>query len=421
MRTTRWFTVALVPSLCVSAAAAAQTGGTTPDRAGMQMTAGSGVSALLTSVLGTRSASGMATVEGRTVRVTWTGDQPGSTRPWYVHRGTCTRDEGMIGAASAYRPITVDASGSGASTATLDVPLTAGNTYYVAVHGSATPATDPKANVIACGALTDGSMRMAQPSGQQAGTTSMASMQHGSMQHGSVQHGSMQTGTTQTGTPQMGTTQTGNAAAMDHSAMAMPSTPQSGTSMPGMPGMSGMRSTDSASASLMAIHMRMMADPVIRDRVMTDPVLQRMMAQMPTAGMTMPEAPSAPAAADPHSGHAAPAESVTKDTPAARRASGRASTPARSTPRAAGAATGGARSGQPAASAPATPADPHAGHTTPPPTARPSQARPSQAGPNQARPTPQRPTQQRPPTQQPAAPAPADPHAGHTMPARRPP
>jgi len=85
---------------------------------------------------------------------------------------------------------------------------------------------------------------------------------------------------------------------MDHSAMSTPgtSTPKTGRSNMNMPTMG-----DSASKALMAIHMRMMADPVIRERVRTDPVLQRMMEQLSmndssSMDMTMPGMSSAPAA-----------------------------------------------------------------------------------------------------------------------------
>ena len=177
----------------------------------MQMASGTGITALLTGPMGTRSPSGAATVEGTAVRVTWSGDQPGATRPWYVHKGSCSHDEGMVGAASAYTPITVDAMGAGSGAATLPGPLDPSTTYFVAVHASPSSATS---EVIACGPLGGGSMGM----GQMAG-------------------------------------------------------------MSGMSGMSGAGDTSNVYA-MMAIQMRMMADPVIRQRVMTDPTLRRMMQDM---------------------------------------------------------------------------------------------------------------------------------------------
>jgi len=56
--------------------------------------------------------------------------------------------------------------------------------------------------------------------------------------------------------------------------------------MPGMPEMPGMAGGAMDMARMMAIHERMMADPVIRERVASDPVLQQMM-----LGMTGGEPP----------------------------------------------------------------------------------------------------------------------------------
>lgn len=77
---------------------------------------------------------------------------PNSTHPWHVHKGTCASSDGIVGPASAYTPIHVDASGKGKAAATVSVSLPADGSYIVNVHES------PSAmkTIVACGALTQG-------------------------------------------------------------------------------------------------------------------------------------------------------------------------------------------------------------------------------------------------------------------------
>jgi hypothetical protein len=132
-------------------------------------------------------------------------------------------------------------------------------------------------------------------------------------------------------------------------------------------------------ASMMAMHMRMLADTGIRQHLLADTVLRR---------MTLEMLPMMPA------DHRADVEEMLRDTlrapaPAARRATPTGRPPAK-----------------PAAKAPTKPAappaakpDPHAGHTTPPAAKPPAKV----------------------PPPKPATPPPADPHAGHTVPPTKPP
>ena len=82
-----------------------------------------------------------------------------------------------------------------------------------------------------------------------------------------------------------------SAMAHDHSAMVR-------DSMPGMQHAPDKQAQNPTVQALMAIHERMMADPVIRERAASDPVLQRLLKDLPTAaassmpGMVMPAAPS---------------------------------------------------------------------------------------------------------------------------------
>ena len=346
MRTARLFVFSLTASLCTSAVATAQTTSTPAGHAGMHMQGGAGGdTALLTGPLGTRTPTGAAVVEGRTVRVTLAGDQPGSTRLWYLHRGSCARDEGMVGAARAYRPIAVDAHGSGSGSVTLDAPLAEDRDYYVAVHASA---TDPTSDVIACGPL----MKAARRAGQ-------------------------------LGARKTDTLPVGNMPAMDHAAMgmagtAMPGTAMPGTAMHGMGGMVGMAGTDSMAALLMAVHRRMMADVVIRERVMTDPVLRSMLARMPASEGATPPTGAARAEDAPS---ARPTPPTQRPTATAKPVAKPAAKPA-AKPVAKPVAEPGARRAAPE-NRPA--ADPHAGHQMPPAT-RPATPKPA-AKPAAAKPT----------------------------------
>ena len=243
------YSLLVVSALCVNTVAVAQTSGTMPNHSGMPMAQGGSVAALLTGPLGSRSASGTATIAGTTIRITWSGDLPGSRRPWSVRRGSCGRDEGIVGAAVSYAPIAVDAVGKGSSAVTLDAPLSANSAFHVVVDSSV---SDAKSVQLACGSFSNGSLAMPRAAGGMRPTAARGA----------------------TSTPM-------DHAGMDHSGMQMPGArSDSIASGAQMTGMNMSIVSDSASAMLMTIHLRMMADPVIRERVRSDPVLQRMLDQM---------------------------------------------------------------------------------------------------------------------------------------------
>lgn len=267
-----------VPNVAVMHAQAS--GSMLANHSNMPMHQSGAMTALLTAPLGSRGASGTATVCGTTVRMQWSGDQPGTMRVWSVRRGSCARDEGLVGLASAYAPLNVDASGSATGRATLGMPLATGGPVHVLVQTAAgSLATGATATTLACGALGNG----ATPA--RAAVTELTTSPNGS-KPAVVDHSAMDDST------------------MDHSSMNMSgSGATSGAVAASSPStnMSGMNisDVDGTDTSLMAIHMRMMADPVIRERVMTDPVLQRRMAQMPGMSsmgmnMEMPGMKSAP-------------------------------------------------------------------------------------------------------------------------------
>ena len=274
MRNSYLSTLCLVALLRLGVSAAAQKTDSTTAHADMQMQRGGVVSALLTGPLGTRSPIGTVAVTGPTVRIEWADDRSGATRPWYVHRGSCNRDEGMVGAPSSYTPIEVDARGNGNSTAALDAPLVEGNSYFVAVHDAGPGAT---AGIVACGQLAAGSVGVGRMGGQKTDGMAMGdSMTMDDMPGMSASRRSGRIADT-------------SMTAMDHSVMNMPGmqptksvTPKSVDHLRiGQTAQANLHGSDSMSSILMAIHMRMMTDPVIRERTVTDSVLRRMMAQMP--------------------------------------------------------------------------------------------------------------------------------------------
>jgi hypothetical protein len=243
--------VALVPALLampILGAQNAQNAQTTAGHASMSMPATSGRSAMMTGPMGTRGPSGLATVDGAAVTLTLQADVVGATRSWYVGKGSCGRDQGIVASVPSYPPVTIDPQGNGTATARLAGPLVAEGSYFVAVRSAA---SDPTSAVVVCGALTEamGTMPM--------GTMPMGTMPMGTMPMGTMPMGTMPMGTMPMGTMPMGTMPMGT---MPMGTMAM--------------------GTDSTATRLMAIYARMMADPVIQERVMTDPVLQRMMAGM---------------------------------------------------------------------------------------------------------------------------------------------
>jgi Cu-Zn family superoxide dismutase len=86
------------------------------------------------------------------VTIQVSGDTPGATHPWHIHRGTCGNDQGIVGPPTAYTPIVIGQSGDGSATATLPIPPLGSGQYYVNVHASP---SDLK-TIVACGNLTKG-------------------------------------------------------------------------------------------------------------------------------------------------------------------------------------------------------------------------------------------------------------------------
>lgn len=90
------------------------------------------------------------TAKGTTsAEVQYTGDSPGATRMWHVHAGSCGKAGAILGAASAYPALKVDAKGAVKVKATLRVQLPESGSYYIDVH--AAPGSPGK--IVACGDL----------------------------------------------------------------------------------------------------------------------------------------------------------------------------------------------------------------------------------------------------------------------------
>lgn len=74
---------------------------------------------------------------------------PKGVHPWEVYRGACGNDGDLIGAFSAYPPLTVRNDGTATATATLQAELPVTGDFHVNVNASSTNMT----TIIACGNL----------------------------------------------------------------------------------------------------------------------------------------------------------------------------------------------------------------------------------------------------------------------------
>jgi hypothetical protein len=101
-------------------------------------------------VSGTVTVMGNADSTQTRVEVALSGATPGAGFPWHLHRGTCGNDEGIVGEASAYTPLTVGINGRAAGTATLAIPMPRSGEYMVNIHASASDL----GTIVACGNLT---------------------------------------------------------------------------------------------------------------------------------------------------------------------------------------------------------------------------------------------------------------------------
>jgi hypothetical protein len=89
-------------------------------------------------------------VSGTTaIEVTYARDAAGAIRPWHVHVGSCAKGGPVLGAASAYPALRVNAKGAAEGKATLRLALPDSGSYYVNIHESAAAMS----KIVACGDL----------------------------------------------------------------------------------------------------------------------------------------------------------------------------------------------------------------------------------------------------------------------------
>ena len=100
-----------------------------------------------------------STSAGTTINIAFreASGMTGTVRPWHVHFGTCGNDQGIVGDASAYSPLSPGANGTANSSATVSVALDPARSYFVNIHKSPTELQ----TIVACGALTTTGMTSA--------------------------------------------------------------------------------------------------------------------------------------------------------------------------------------------------------------------------------------------------------------------
>lgn len=74
---------------------------------------------------------------------------PGGVHPWYVHRGRCGNDQGIVGESSDYSPLRVQSDGTASGQASLSVPEPTSGDFFVSVLASPSNLQ----TTIACGNL----------------------------------------------------------------------------------------------------------------------------------------------------------------------------------------------------------------------------------------------------------------------------
>lgn len=97
------------------------------------------------------SARGMSGHDMTHVTVNVVGAHAGARLPWHVHEGQCSdASPPIVGAPTAYPPLTVGADGRAAGEAHLTLDLNEAKSYIINVHRSPTDLT-----VISCGDFND--------------------------------------------------------------------------------------------------------------------------------------------------------------------------------------------------------------------------------------------------------------------------
>jgi hypothetical protein len=103
-----------------------------------------------TTVSGTGTVMGNSENTQTRVEVSLNGAQADARLPWHLHRGTCGNDQGIVGEASEYAPLTVGSDGRATGSATITVPMPTTGEYMINVHASSTDL----GTIVACGNLS---------------------------------------------------------------------------------------------------------------------------------------------------------------------------------------------------------------------------------------------------------------------------
>jgi hypothetical protein len=96
-------------------------------------------------------ASAVASLGRTAVTIEVEGGTAGATYPWHVHAGRCGSNGPIVGSASDYPALMIDADGSERAVATIGLQLNDDTEYFVNVHQS----PQQLDVIVACGALVD--------------------------------------------------------------------------------------------------------------------------------------------------------------------------------------------------------------------------------------------------------------------------
>lgn len=221
----------------------------------------------LTGALGSRSASGTATLRGRTVSIEWSGDEPTRARGWRLRSGSCGQRDQVTGADVHDTPMTTNAAGKASGVASLEASTDTTTALSVIVLSAP---NDASASQLACGsfALPFAAQGHEAMSGM---SNDMSAARRSAASDSTMNHAKMD--------KSQGTTANTADSQMDHAKMDMHDSAKPPNAKDDMASMKDDGATmpsprDSSTTTLLKIYRRMLADPVIRERVMTDPALQ---------------------------------------------------------------------------------------------------------------------------------------------------
>lgn len=125
-----------------------------PGNMGMDMTWTANSFNAMSGYTGVRAAArAVSNMSSTAVSVSFAGGSPmaGMTHvhPWHIHAGRCGSGGPIVGDPAAYPALRPGTDGNGTASATVNVPLTMGQDYYVNIHAS----PSELGTIVACGQL----------------------------------------------------------------------------------------------------------------------------------------------------------------------------------------------------------------------------------------------------------------------------